>query len=507
MAFSLFNRKKRNPADQMAGQRDALQGSNAAVAAAAQNGAAPTAEISPEYSTPNSPAITPAPLAQAPNWEQTVPLVTGWRENPEGETAAQNRAAQPSGTGTSAGVKPVTQPPIAQQKRERTAPVVAPPSLDTLRERRDEMEDDVLDQEVYEETMSKLRPILERNPMMSDEDIAKEIAEGDYSGVDGAEYARKNELWRDYISDVQEARRILDRKQRAQQMNQQSETAARGMNIPLSKAPVPRDDESNQAYVSRLTDFLTAPISPEEQAKRDRAANAVAGIGNLGNLLSAFSNLIYTTKGAANQPAAKAIDQGPEMRKEHEYWDKVRQQYLNAGLAKERLKQLGEYQKERLEYDKARLAETERHNSALHQRWEAMDTRLKENLDLKKKLAEHKISYEDAKIALDQRKADIAEAYNNNRITLAKYKELQKDYELELRAYEDGLKAAGKTVSKEKQTPLGSEKEVTTTAPTNVGEVPKRDRNSSGTAGGKMSISQYEEGGGKSRWEKNRRKK
>ena len=457
MAFSLFKRKTNNPADQMAGQRDALQGSNAAVAAAAQNGTVPAAEISPEYSTPNSPAITPAPLAQAPNWGQAVPLVTGWRENPEGETAAQNGEAQPSGTGTgtSAGVNPATQPPIARQKRERTAPVVAPPSLNTLRERRDEMEGDALDQEVYEETLSKVRPILERNPMMSDEDIAKEIAEGDYSGVKGAEYARENELWRDYISDVQEARRILDRKQRAQQMNQQSETAARGMNIPLSKAPVPRDDESNQSYVSRLTDFLTAPISPEEQAKRDRAANAVAGIGNLGNLLSAFSNLIYTTKGAANQPAAKAIDQGPEMRKEHEYWDKVRKLYLNAGLAREREKL---YQ-QRAETEAKKQEALAGYYKAQAEKWTSDQAIKKFKAELDADKARWTKEYHEGILdvrkeqnAINRMKAETDRLYKAGKISVDEYNARTN----ELKAQNDALKAGGYKESKTTIDALGN---------------------------------------------------
>ena len=43
------------------------------------------------------------------------------------------------------------------------------------------------------------------------------------------------------------------------------------------------------------------PITPEEEAKRERAARAVQGMAGLGNLMSAFANLTFTGKGAPSQ--------------------------------------------------------------------------------------------------------------------------------------------------------------------------------------------------------------
>lgn len=43
------------------------------------------------------------------------------------------------------------------------------------------------------------------------------------------------------------------------------------------------------------------PITPEEEARRERAARAVQGVAGLGNLMSAFANLTYTGKGAPSQ--------------------------------------------------------------------------------------------------------------------------------------------------------------------------------------------------------------
>lgn len=43
------------------------------------------------------------------------------------------------------------------------------------------------------------------------------------------------------------------------------------------------------------------PITPEEEARRERAARAVQGVAGLGNLMSAFANLTFTGKGAPSQ--------------------------------------------------------------------------------------------------------------------------------------------------------------------------------------------------------------
>lgn len=46
---------------------------------------------------------------------------------------------------------------------------------------------------------------------------------------------------------------------------------------------------------------IQKPITPEEEARRERAARAVQGVAGLGNLMSAFANLTFTGKGAPSQ--------------------------------------------------------------------------------------------------------------------------------------------------------------------------------------------------------------
>ena len=77
---------------------------------------------------------------------------------------------------------------------------------------------------------------------------------------------------------------------------------------------------SNQQMLDYL---LSQQITPEEQAKRERAAAAVGAIGHMGNILSAFSNLAYSGSGAAPQTITPY--QGPDT----ETWqDKARAKNL-----------------------------------------------------------------------------------------------------------------------------------------------------------------------------------
>lgn len=47
--------------------------------------------------------------------------------------------------------------------------------------------------------------------------------------------------------------------------------------------------------------LFESPMTPEEEQRRKRAAAAVEGIGHLGNVMNAFSNLVFTGKGAPSQ--------------------------------------------------------------------------------------------------------------------------------------------------------------------------------------------------------------
>ena len=102
---------------------------------------------------------------------------------------------------------------------------------------------------------------------------------------------------------------------------------------PIQEAITPVQPVATNPY----TDFiktLQKPITPEEEARRERAARAVQGVAGLGNLMSAFANLTFTGKGAPSQTLpTQTVD---NMSKEMTSWkDKLkaeREKYQAAEL-------------------------------------------------------------------------------------------------------------------------------------------------------------------------------
>lgn len=59
--------------------------------------------------------------------------------------------------------------------------------------------------------------------------------------------------------------------------------------------------KTGAAWLSDYVHSLKKPITPKEEARRERAARAVQGVAGLGNVMTAFSNLAFTGKGAPSQ--------------------------------------------------------------------------------------------------------------------------------------------------------------------------------------------------------------
>jgi hypothetical protein len=76
------------------------------------------------------------------------------------------------------------------------------------------------------------------------------------------------------------------------------------------------------------------PITPEEEARRERAARAVQGVAGLGNLMSAFANLTFTGKGAPSQtlPTQSVDAMGKEMTSWKDKLKAEREKYQAAEL-------------------------------------------------------------------------------------------------------------------------------------------------------------------------------
>lgn len=77
-----------------------------------------------------------------------------------------------------------------------------------------------------------------------------------------------------------------------------------GLDRVVLSAPMQEKTTAQPVITNPYTDFfktLQKPITPEEEARRERAARAVQGVAGLGNLMSAFANLTFTGKGAPSQ--------------------------------------------------------------------------------------------------------------------------------------------------------------------------------------------------------------
>ena len=105
-------------------------------------------------------------------------------------------------------------------------------------------------------------------------------------------------------------------------------------------APIaPIDETPVQPVVNNpYTDFiktLQKPITPEEEARRERAARAVQGVVGLGNLMSAFANLTFTGKGAPSQtlPTQSVDNMGKEMTSWKDKLKAEREKYQAAELS------------------------------------------------------------------------------------------------------------------------------------------------------------------------------
>ena len=128
--------------------------------------------------------------------------------------------------------------------------------------------------------------------------------------------------------------------------------------IPPAAAMVEPEQMQRDAYhwnQDFLKNYLEAPLTAEERDKRTRAAHAVAGVGALGNVLSAFSNLAFAGQAAPSQTIPSAPDAFGMVGKERDRWDKVQKDYLN-GLMQGRSMDMNEWRlAQQMENDRAKF--------------------------------------------------------------------------------------------------------------------------------------------------------
>lgn len=88
--------------------------------------------------------------------------------------------------------------------------------------------------------------------------------------------------------------------------------------------------------------YTSAPMTEEEQKRRERGAAAAQSMGALGNVLSAFSNLAFTGGVAPSQKLPDLPDANKDVQAFRTQVEKSRQAYLNNLLQGRALQQRGE---------------------------------------------------------------------------------------------------------------------------------------------------------------------
>lgn len=83
-------------------------------------------------------------------------------------------------------------------------------------------------------------------------------------------------------------------------------------------------------YADLVDQYTKKPMTPEEEKRRKRSATAVEGIGHFGNVLNAFSNLVFTGQGAPSQELSK-VPAG-ELQKFEDRVAENRRRYIGARM-------------------------------------------------------------------------------------------------------------------------------------------------------------------------------
>lgn len=117
------------------------------------------------------------------------------------------------------------------------------------------------------------------------------------------------------------------------------------------EAPVVEEEKSSleippvsdyDNFSELVKQYTSAPMTEEEQKRRERGAAAAQSMGALGNVLSAFSNLAFTGGVAPSQKLPDLPDANKDVQAFRTQVEKSRQAYLNNLLQGRALQQKGE---------------------------------------------------------------------------------------------------------------------------------------------------------------------
>lgn len=166
------------------------------------------------------------------------------------------------------------------------------------------------------------------------------------------------------------------------------------------------------------TDFiktLQKPITPEEEARRERAARAVQGVAGLGNLMSAFANLTFTGKGAPSQtlPTQSVDAMSDKMTSWKDKLKAEREKYQAAELG-------AKVEQWKAELDAQHRAQAQANADRAH---EFQVQQHRDNMALAEAKAKADAEQNQQRMALEQQRVSIARQEANTRLSEAQRKD------------------------------------------------------------------------------------
>lgn len=210
----------------------------------------------------------------------------------------------------------------------------------------------------------------------------------------------------------------------------------KGLNRVSSAAPTPDVDESSanpsaqgdgdtdtsnesaQQPSNPYQDFAKLwqkPITPEEEARRERAARAVQGVAGLGNLMSAFANLTFTGKGAPSQtlPTQSVDNMGKDMTSWKDKLKAEREKYQAAELG-------AKVEQWKAELDAQHRAQQQ---ANVDRAYNLQVQQHRDNMALAEAKARADAEQNQQRMALEQQRVSIARQEANTRLSEAQRKD------------------------------------------------------------------------------------
>lgn len=210
-----------------------------------------------------------------------------------------------------------------------------------------------------------------------------------------------------------------EQEEKAKKQYANAEVAGLARIAPIApELPTTIEDPTKKTGAAWLSDYVNSlkkPITPEEEARRERAARAVQGVAGLGNVMTAFSNLAFTGKGAPSQtlPTQQADAMGKEITSWQDKLATEREKYAAAMLG-------AKTQQWKMEQEAQQRAQMQ---ANADRAYEFQVKQHEDNMAIAKDKEEAEAAETKQRMALEQQRISIARQEANTRLSEAQRKD------------------------------------------------------------------------------------